>query len=157
MKIIPNFIRNCDEILQHVERHQSKFKPREGNDVHTSIIPNLKSRFCTLKDVDMDRALIRAIFQDSDFDPFLKDSYNFIQIQRYEPGDFIVPHKDIYSITKLHLVILTSSDSDGFVMEDGKGGLVRIMDRAGQYIDLSDEYHWVDPVVNLRYSLVVTE
>lgn len=157
MQAIPNFIRNCDEILKHVERHKDKFKPREGVDTHTSIIPNLKSRFSTLKDVDMDRALVKAIFKDSDFDPFLEDTFNFIQIQRYLPGDFIVPHKDLYSITKLHLVILTSSDSDGFTCEDGNGGLVRVMDRAGTYIDLKDEYHWVDPVEKLRYSLVVTE
>lgn len=152
-----NFIRNSDEILFHVNRHQHLFKPREGGDVHTSIIPGLYSRFSTLKDVDMESSLIESIFADADFDPFLKDTYNFIQIQRYLPGDFIVPHKDIYSITKLHLVILTTSETDGFICEDKQGGLVKVFDKAGTYIDLDDEYHWVDPVKSPRYSLVVTE
>jgi hypothetical protein len=157
MKAIPNFLRNSNQILHNVGRHLHLFKPREGQDVHTSIIPGLNSRFWTLKDKDMDASLIKAIFADADFDPFLKDSYNFIQIQRYAPGDFIVPHKDLYSITKLHLIILTDSEQDGFVCEDGKGGLIRTLDKAGTYIDLDDEYHWVDPVVKTRYSLVVTE
>lgn len=157
MRTLPNFLRNSDEILSHVERHSHLFKPRDGKDSHTSIIPNLFSRFSTLKDVDMDSNLIDVIFKDNDFDPFLKDSYNFIQIQRYLPGEFIVPHKDVYSITKLHLIILTSSESDGFVCEDSKGGLIKTLDRAGTYIDIADEFHWVDPVISTRYSLVVTE
>lgn len=157
MKAIPDFLRNADEIIRHLGRHQHKFKPRVGEDVHTSIIPGLYSRFKTLKDRDMDDQLLDVIFASSDFDPFLRDSYNFIQIQKYEPGDFIIPHKDVYSITKLHLVILTTSDCDGFICEDGKGGLIKTFDQAGTYIDLGDEYHWVDPVRDERYSLVVTE
>ena len=157
MQAIPNFLRNADEIIKHLDRHQHLFKPREGTDTHESIIPNLFSRFKTLKDCDMDAGLINVIFADNDFDPDLKDLYNFIQIQKYEPSDFIAPHKDVYSITKLHLVILTTSDSDGFVCEDGNGGLTKVYDKAGTYIDLDDEYHWVDPVRDLRYSLVITE
>lgn len=157
MKIIPNFLRNSEEIVRQAIRHLDKFKPREGEDTHSSIIPNLYSRFETLKDRDMDQYLIDAIFRDADFDPLLKDTYNFIQIQRYEAGEYIVPHKDVYSIQKLHLVILTSSDCDGFTCEDNNGGLVKVFDRAGTYIDLTDEYHWVDPVKRPRYSLVIAE
>lgn len=158
MKTIPNFLRNADEIIKHLERHQHLFKPRIGADTHTSIIPGLYSRFHTLKDGDMDSGLFSAIFADSDFDDLLVDTYNFIQIQKYEPGDFIIPHKDVYSITKLHLVTLTTSSVDGLVIEDGAGGLIKIIDSAGQKIDdIGNLYHWVDPVLSTRYSLVIAE
>jgi hypothetical protein len=157
MTTIPNFVRNPLQIVYHAVQHMDLFKPREGADTHTSIIPNLYSRFKTLKDQDMSKALIDSIFKDSDFDPLLKDTYSFIQIQKYEPGDFIVPHKDVYSIQKLHLVILTGGQYDAFICEDGKGGIVRVPDVAGTYIDLGDEYHWVDPVVEGRMSLVIGE
>ena len=99
------------------------------------------------------------VFDDSDFDPFLKSSYSFIQIQRYDPGDYIVPHYDVYqNLTKLHLATLTTSDIDALVLEDGDGGLVRVPDDAGQYIDFDNSlFHWVSPVVERRYSLVIGE
>lgn len=158
MQIKPNFLRNAEEILWHINTHHlDEFHPREGGDVHTSIIPGLYSRFNTLKNNAMSPNLINTIFKDADFDELLKDTYNFIQIQQYLPGDWIVPHKDIYTITDLHLIILTTSDSDGLVVEDGKGGLQKIYDQAGTYINVGDRYHWVNPVRDIRYSLVVTE
>lgn len=158
IKKIPNFIRNVDEIMSHVKKHDSLFRPREGDDKHESLIPNVCSKFKTLKDCSMSKELIESIFKDSDFDPDLRDFYNFIQIQKYEPGDYIAVHRDSYSIRKLHLVTLTSSDVDGLVCEDSNHELVKIFDLAGQYIDFPyDAAHYVSPVKNLRYSLVVAE
>lgn len=154
--IRPNFLGNAKEIVHALQYYQDKFKPRIGPDVHESIIPGLRSDFSTLKDVDMDNYLIDLIFKDAHFDGYLKDTYNFIQIQRYLPGQFICPHKDVYSIVQLHLVVLTDSDTDGLTVQNGDG-LKTIYDMAGTYIDVGDAYHWVNPVKNLRYSLVVTE
>lgn len=158
IKTIPNFIRNIDEIIPLIEQHSHLFKPREGEDRHESIIPNVCSRFKTLKDCHMSKELIAAVFRDCDFDSDLKDFYNFIQIQKYEPGDYIAPHRDSYSIRKLHLVTLTSSDTDGLVCEDENHELVKIFDDAGQYIDFPyNAVHYVSPVKSLRYSIVVAE
>jgi hypothetical protein len=158
IKTIPNFIRNIDEIMNLLKRHDSEFRPREGGDKHESLIPNVCSRFKTLKDCHMSHELKEAIFRDSDFDPDLKDFYNFIQVQKYDPGDYIAVHRDAYSIRKLHLITLTSSDVDGLVCEDSNHELVKIFDSAGQYIDFPyDAAHYVSPVKNLRYSLVVAE
>lgn len=158
IKKIPNFIRNVDEIMRHIKAHDSKFQPREGSDKHESIIPNISSKFKTLKDIHMSKELIECIFKDSDFDPDLKDFYNFIQVQKYEPGDYIAPHRDSYSIRKLHLITLTTSETDGLVCEDTNHDLIKIFDLAGQYIDFPyDSAHYVSPVKDLRYSLVVAE
>jgi hypothetical protein len=158
MKTIPNFIRNTDQILNLVERHLHLFKPREGKDIHASIIPNVFSQFTSLKDGDMTEELKDAIFADADFDELLKDTYGFIQIQKYEQGDYIAPHTDAYAITKLHLITLTSSDIDGLVCETKDHKLIKIYDQAGTYIDFPyDAFHWVDPVKTRRFSLVIGE
>lgn len=159
MTVIPNFLRNSEDILCLVESHQHLFQARDGADAHTSIVPNLYSRFSTLKDKDMSKELIEAIFADNDLDEFVKDSYNFIQIQRYLPGDSITIHKDVYSITNLHLIMLTNSDCDGLVVENPQTkNWDKIYDKAGNYIkDLGDLWHFVAPVKNTRYSLVIAE
>lgn len=158
IKTVPNFIRNVDEILNLVKKHSHLFVPRSGKDTHASIIPNVYSKFKTLKSEKMSQELIDAIFKDSDFDSDLKDFFTFIQIQKYEPGDFIAPHRDSYDIQKLHLITLTSSETDGLVCEDKQGGLQKIFDQAGQYIDFPyDAVHYVSPVKEERYSMVVAE
>ena len=155
---IPNFIRNVDEIMFHVYNQGKKFIPRVGVDAHSSLIPGVHSQFKTLKTEFISGDMLEAIFADSDFDPKLKDTYSFIQIQKYDPGDYIAPHHDTHALRKIHLVTLTSSDSDGLVCEDVNHVLRTVYDRAGQYIDIPyDAAHYVSPVKNLRYSMVIGE
>lgn len=155
---IPKFIRNVPDIMELIHEHDHLFAPREGDDTHESLIPGICSKFKTLKDSQMSKKLIDAIFADSDFDPDLKDFYNFIQIQRYDPGDYIAIHRDAYIIRKLHLITLTDSEIDGLVCEDENHDLIKIYDEAGQYIDFPyDSAHYVSPVKHTRYSLVVAE
>lgn len=160
INIIPNFLRNAEQIVHHLQTfYTDKFEERTGESRHTGLIPNVYSRFSTLKDTRMERQLIELIFGDNDFDPDLKDLFTFIQIQRYNPGSFICPHVDVYGgITKLHLITLTSSEANALIIEDGQGGLLRVPDAAGQYIDFDNSLvHWVDPVVEERYTLVIGE
>lgn len=158
IRTIPNFIRNVTHIMELIGQHQAHFHPREGEDAHASIITGVTSKFKTLKEVNMSPALISAIFDEAGFDPMLRDFHDFIQIQKYDPGDMIAPHRDAYSIRKLHLITLTTSDCDGLICEDSDHSIKKIFDQAGQYIDFPYESaHWVDPVRDLRYSLVVGE
>lgn len=157
MQIKPNFLRNTPEIMAHVQQfHLDKFKPREGAASHIGIVPHIQSRFNTLRNENMSEGLIRAIFRDADFDELLKDTYSFIQIQQYLPGDYIVPHTDVYDISNLHLIILTDSETDGLVYTENNI-LHKLFDKAGTYINVGNEFHWVDPVKNPRYSLVIGE
>ena len=134
-----------------------EFEARTGHAAHGSVFPFM-SRFATCK-LQGQRAapIIDLIFDGNGFDDDTKDFFSFIQIQRYMPGDFIVPHKDDYDITKLHLVTLTSSNVDGIMVQDGND-LVRVFDKAGQKVEFDyHAWHWVDPVQTERYSLVVGE
>ena len=158
IKTIPNFIRNVPKIMELIEEHAELFKPRVGGDTHESLIPNICSKFKTLKSSDMSQELKDAVFEDADFHEDLKDFYSFIQIQKYEPGDYIAPHRDAYSVRKIHLISLTTSEVDGLICEDENHEIIKLYDLSGQYIDFPyDAAHWVDPVKNLRYSLVVAE
>lgn len=156
-KIIPNFVKNPQKIVELVENNALFFQQREGTSGHEGIIPNVQSQFSTLHHKDMSQELLDEIFNDSMFTQYTKDMYAFVQIQRYLPGDYICVHSDDYSVTKLHLINLTTSECDGLcLVEDGK--VHKIYDVAGNYIDFEyDAYHWVDPVKTLRYSLVVGE
>ena len=156
--LIPNFIRNVDDIMIYIKLHDHLFQPRENEDKHESLIPGIFSKFKTLKDNQMSEDLKNCIFENSDFPQELKDCYSFIQIQRYDAGDYISPHRDAYIVRKIHLITLTDSEVDGLVCEDQNHNLVKVFDKAGQYIDFPyDSVHWVCPVKYQRYSLVVAE
>lgn len=151
----PNYIKNPDLIVSLAKQHSNLFKFRDNSDAHEGLIPNVPSRFSTLYHTDMSEELIGEIFKGSLFDKETTEFYSFIQIQRYLPGDYIVPHHDLYHITKLHLITLTTSDADGFcAVVNNK--IYKVFDVAGTYIDFPiNSIHWVDPVKYERYSLVI--
>ena len=156
LKITPNFLRNADKIVTLAKAHDSLFSPRLGEDAHAGFIPGICSRFKTLKNEAMSPELITAIFADADWDEDPRDFWEFIQIQKYEPGDYIVPHRDSYRVRKLHLITLTSGKYDGLVSENENKELIFIPDEAGQYVDFPyTAAHYVSPVRELRYTLVI--
>jgi hypothetical protein len=157
MKLIPNFINNAEEIVQLCEQYSKLFKPRIGGDTHGGFLPNIKSKFNTLKNDDMPDDFFHLIFSTKNkWDIDTCSFWSFIQIQRYDIGDYIVPHRDAYFVKKLHLVTLTSSECDGLVCETKDHDLIYISDIAGQYIDFPyDSIHFVPPVKQKRYSLVI--
>lgn len=155
LSIVPNFIENSERILEMVKQHDHLFRKRENDLTHVSVFP-FASKFQSLMFEDMSKDLIEEIFKSNSWTDETKNYYSFIQIQKYLPGDFIIPHKDDYEIMELHLVTLTNSDYDGLVVDDGTKNLVKIYDKAGQKINFDlTAWHWVDPVKDLRYSLVV--
>lgn len=154
-KLIPDFLGNIQQIMFELCPLFKLFKRREGETAHEGYLPGVKSQFSTLYHEDMPDQFKQLIFDNSKFDQETKDFYSFIQIQQYFPGDYIVWHNDAYHITKLHLITLTTSNSDGLsVVEDGK--IHKIYDKAGQYIDFPyDAPHAVEVVRDMRFSLVV--
>jgi len=161
--ITPNYI-SSDSISRIINlltiRYWGEFKRREGSLKHGSGIMNLDSKFSTLfVEKGKHNDLIDTIFRsDNQFDSSLKDTFEFIQIQKYSKGDYIVPHRDVYDVCKLHLVTLTKSLVDGLIVEENNT-LIKIYDEPGQYVDLSKGcWHWVDPVKNApRLTLVIGE
>lgn len=82
------------------------------------------------------------------------NDYDFIQIQKYEIGDYILPHKDSYPC--FGLVMLSTSDKDGLVVQQRDGTYKFYPDKAGTFVDVPKfSWHWVNPVQEkTRYTAV---
>jgi hypothetical protein len=82
------------------------------------------------------------------------NDYDFIQIQKYEIGDYILPHKDTYPC--FGLVMLSTSSIDGLVVQQRNGSYKFFKDEAGKFIDVPKFcWHWVNPVQEkTRYTAV---
>ena len=71
--------------------------------------------------------------------------YDFIQIQKYEIGDYILPHKDPYPC--FGLLMLSTSTQDGLVVQGRDNKYTFITDKAGTFVDVPKfTWHWVNPV-----------
>ena len=83
-----------------------------------------------------------------------KLDYDFIQIQKYEIGEYILPHKDRYPC--FGLVMLSTSSKDGLVVQQRDGTYKFYPDKAGTHIDVPKySWHWVNPVQEkTRYTAV---
>jgi hypothetical protein len=80
--------------------------------------------------------------------------YSFIQIQKYEIGDYILPHTDPYPL--FNLLTLSTSNLDGLVLEGDDKKYKFIPDTAGNLVNVPKyRWHWVNPVRDkTRYSAV---
>lgn len=83
-----------------------------------------------------------------------KKDYSFLQIQKYEVGEYILPHKDPYPC--FGLVSLSTSNLDGIVVQQRDGSYKFIPDKAGNFIEVPKfSWHWVNPVrEKTRYTAV---
>jgi len=83
-----------------------------------------------------------------------KNDYDFIQIQKYEIGEYILPHKDSYPC--FGLVMLSTSEKDGLVVQQKDGSYKFYPDKAGTFVDVPKfSWHWVNPVrEKTRYTAV---
>lgn len=160
MKLIPNFLKNHKEIVEWARSNEKLFKLRTS---HKSILP-IKSHFHALKldTLWQDPIIMDMIFNYADWEPTVKDFWVFIQLNWYKPGDFIVPHQHVFGAMKTtHVITLTNSNVDGLCVEEEDPNiepkLHRVIDKAGQKIVFDTAWHWVDPVINDRFSLIVAE
>jgi hypothetical protein len=80
--------------------------------------------------------------------------YDFLQVQKYEIGEYILPHKDTYPC--FGLVMLSTSDLDGLVVQQKDGTYKFHPDKAGTFVNVPKySWHWVNPVrEKTRYTAV---
>jgi len=83
-----------------------------------------------------------------------KNDYDFIQIQKYEIGEYILPHKDPYPC--FGLITISTSNTDGIVVQQRDGSYKFIPDKAGNFVEVPKfSWHWVNPVrEKTRYTAV---
>lgn len=151
--VTPDVIINASAIVEKLlaEEDTLTWKSRyQGADVFTGQFG--PSRMSTLMDDLIPDDIHQMIMSNIDEDT--KRRMKFIQIQRYKPGDYILPHKDNYIF--LRLFTLTTSRLNGLTIETDEGYKF-VEDVAGQEILVPrGKWHWVNPVrEDTRFSLVV--
>lgn len=146
-----NVIKNHEAIVSYINTHNLIFTPRNYGDM---LFQNAfgASVFSSLEDSNIPtelREMITSNFTEEEIIPIA-----FIQIQRYQAGEYILPHKDNY-LTQLRLFQLTDSEYNGLTLQE--------VDRYKFYHDVAGSeivfnrsaWHWVNPVRDLRYSMVI--
>jgi len=143
---------SIEEVSIFLEENKNNLNFIQRNDVETE---HGISQFQTLfwnnekKDIPVDiKELLIKTFNITERD------YDFIQIQKYEVGDYILPHKDCYPC--FGLLTLTTSDVDGIVIEQRDGKYKFFPDVTGNMLDVPKfRWHWVNPVrEKTRYTAV---
>ena len=165
LRVLPRFVENCEELVRlaagEVERFASyptadevarnggtrpPFDPwrdteyEEQDQYHV-----LSSRRMS---INMRRALLDALRV-----PLGARRTFYVQVLRYEKGDFVLPHRDAAA---QGVVVLTSSERDGLVVQARDDTYIKVVDEAGTLV-LCDPraWHWVDPVLDgPRFSVV---
>ena len=167
LRIRRGVIRNVAEIIALAERYRDRFMsyPTSSASAHRAGRPAPKpfnpyrpseyeeeDRYHVLQQnrmpVDLWRAACRTFVEHG-----IPARSFYIQLQRYELGDFVLPHRDELL---QGLYVLTSSARDGLTVQDGAGGWMWVADEPGTLIvaDLA-AWHWVDPVVDpVRYTMI---
>lgn len=111
------------------------------------------SSFKSLMDNDIPCDIKRFVESKFEVEEF---EYDFMQIQKYEIGEYILPHKDNYGFFKL--MNLSESKVDGIVIQDSENNNYNFFnDKYGQIHNIkAGEYHWVNPVTDkIRFTVVI--
>jgi len=141
-----------DNIYDYLETNKENLNFKTREDVKTECGT---SQFQTLfwdwraKDMPLElKDFLVNFFKITDKD------YDFLQVQKYEIGDYILPHKDPYPC--FGLLVLSSSILDGIVVEQRDGKYKFFNDVAGTLVDVPKfSWHWVSPVrEKTRYTAV---
>ena len=88
--------------------------------------------------------------------PDYRDDWMFLSVQRYDIGDYIPPHEDIFMWH--YLLVLNNSDVDGLVLENLQTGRFEFhADRYDNMIKIEQHaQHWINPVRDhARYTAVI--
>jgi hypothetical protein len=160
--VTPGVVTNCQEITELAARHRDRFtdypspgaEPRPFDPYRDSEYED-DDRYHVMQADRMPaelRAAILAGIAPPGIDP-ARLSGLYVQINRYDQGDYVLPHRDSL---QQGLYMLTTSERDALIAQDAHGRAVRVPDRAGTYITHDPgAWHWVDPVVDhTRYTIV---
>lgn len=132
------------------------FKQRVGHSC-ISVVPAESNFHCIVQNL-IPSDIINCFFEGTSLPQNLKWNYDFMQIQKYPPGTYICPHKDIHEYFNLHLVVLTTNPTQGITLASDEE-MIRIPDVAGNYIRHRYFWHWVGPITGdyTRYSVIIGE
>lgn len=156
VKLVKNYLTNVDEVIELAEKHRDKFSSRTQTDVHnfktTYGSSKLKSLFHFNMDADLKSAILKTIPDDPRF-------ITSMTINRYDPGDYLLRHKDsIGGYWKFKLIFL-QCDKPHFTYYDDGGAAHLVEEEPGAYMEMpihfEHEVTKIEPNEKSKYSLVL--
>lgn len=156
IKIVENFLSNSDEIILLAEKEYNKFSERKKgklDDFETKYgSSSLKSLFYYNASQELQEAVWRTL-------PYSKLERGEFVINRYDPGDYLLRHKDSQGLYWKFQLIFLRSDEDHFVWYDETDQANVIKEKPGMLLDMplyvEHEVTKIDIDERPKYSLVL--
>ena len=141
-----------ENVYDYLETNKSKLNFKQRDDVKGECgVSQFQTLFWDNYSKDMPLELREFLIN---YFKITEKDYDFLQIQKYEVGDYILPHKDNYPC--FGLLVLSTSTLNGITVQQRDDKYKFYPDVAGNLIDVPKfRWHWVNPVrEKTRYTAV---
>lgn len=157
VNLVENYMTNVDEVISLAEQHLDKFTDRGPGNIHSFKTNYGHSKMKSLFYFNMSEELKNAVFKT------IPDDREFVStftINRYEPGDYLIRHKDSSAGYWKFKLIFLRSDKSHFKYYDEQGIGHIVDEKPGAYLDmpvhLEHEVTEIGADEQPKYSLVLT-
>jgi len=156
VNLVKNYLTNVDEILSLVEDHRDKFSDRQPGKQYNFSTAYGDSKLKSLFHFNMSEKLVDAIFSTIPDD---KRTITSFTINRYDPGDYLLRHKDSAGGYWKFKLIFLRSDRPHFQWFDEQGNSHLVDEEPGSFLEmpiyLEHAVTKIEEDENPKYSLVL--
>lgn len=156
VNIVKNYLTNADEIIKLAEQQADKFSDRGPDGKHSFSTQYGTSKLKSLFYFDMNEELKDAVFKTIPDDRRFVNSFT---INRYDPGDYLIRHRDSSAGYWKFKLIFLRSDKSHFKFYDDNGDGHLVDEEPGALLDmpvhLEHEVTEIGPDERPKYSLVL--
>jgi hypothetical protein len=157
VNLVKNYLKNYDEIIMLAEKEHDKFSKRSPGETFNFSTKygdsSLKSLFIYNMSKELKSAVLKTLSEED-------KTAEGITINRYDPGDFLLRHKDSQGQFWKFKLIFLRSDKPHFVWYDNQGNSHLVNEEPGAYLEmpihLEHEVTRIGPNERPKYSLVLT-
>ncbi len=156
VNLVKNYLSNVSEIIDLAEKHRDKFSDRQPGKKYNFSTAYGNSQLKSLFHFNMNDELVDTIFKTIPDDRRTVTSFT---INRYDPGDFLLRHKDSAGGYWRFKLIFLRSDVPHFQWFDEQGNSYLVDEEPGAWLDmpihLEHEVTKIGDTENPKYSLVL--
>jgi hypothetical protein len=152
-----DYCKNVDAIIELVDQHQDKFHVRKPGEKYNFSTNYGDSQMRSMFQWNMPKELKELVYESL---PEEDRSCDGCVINRYEPGDYLLRHKDSAGGYWKFKLIFLRSDRPHFAWYDETGAQHLVEEKPGMLlkmpINLEHEVTTIEQDENPKYSLVLT-
>lgn len=133
VNLVKNYLTNVEEIISLAEEHRDKFSDRQSGKQYNFSTAYGDSKLKSLFHFNMNDKLVDAIFSTIPDD---KRTISSFTINRYDPGDYLLRHKDSAGGYWKFKLIFLRSDQPHFQWFDENGNAHLVDEEPGSYLEM---------------------